>query len=183
MRGEIEMLDTMLFLNEDNVSKETVQKGVMVALYPSPEVASRLAVKGGIPEKEIHLTVAYLGKTDDVPDQKGITEAVKACASSCRSLKGTVGGIGKFNGGEKDVLYVPADVPGLFEMRGDLMSRLKEIGVECSKLHDFTPHVTLTYFGKGEKMPLDGVDTTEVSFSKLHLVYGGEVMGFDFGKQ
>lgn len=44
------------------------RQGVMVALMLGSDTAEQLAVDGGEPASDLHLTLAYLGKLENLPD-------------------------------------------------------------------------------------------------------------------
>lgn len=56
--------------------------GAMIALIPSPDDAARLAVDGGEPVDQLHLTLAYLGEAATIPAdvQSSIVEAMRQLA-------------------------------------------------------------------------------------------------------
>ncbi len=60
-----------------------VHTGAMVALIPTPEDAARLAVGGGEPAEQLHVTLAYLGEAADlgVAGQQDVIDAVSAAAN------------------------------------------------------------------------------------------------------
>jgi 2'-5' RNA ligase len=176
------IIESLLFLNEDSVSKETKQTGVMVALYPPKELVEKLAIKGGVPVDEMHVTLGYLGKLDDISNLDELKDTVSAYSKGKKPMKGTFGGIGRFNGSEtsggKDVLYASLDLPDLPEFRQGLVEVLDKNDTPVSKIHGYTPHMTLTYFPSDSKLPVDRIETTEVTFDTLYLVLGEKKIGY-----
>jgi 2'-5' RNA ligase len=53
----------------------------MIALMPTAEHAARLAVPGGEPADQLHITLRYLGDVDEIP-----TGAPEAILTACRAL-------------------------------------------------------------------------------------------------
>jgi hypothetical protein len=51
------------------VAAAEVHTGAMVALIPSETDARRLAVEGGEPVDQLHITLMYLGTAADIPDE------------------------------------------------------------------------------------------------------------------
>lgn len=129
--------------------------GVMVAMKLPLAVAEQLALEGGEPVEQLHVTLAYLGKTGvlsaGVLERAGVV--VRAFAEQARPLEARVAGIGRFTasgGSNLDVLVALVDAPGLGAMRAGLVELLDRAGVPASKAHDFMPHVTLAYLPRTE---------------------------------
>ena len=146
--------------------------GTMIALYPTPSVASKLALKGGEPKDEIHMTLAFLGKADKLPDPEGLKQAVADWAARTPPLDGEISGHGLFTAGPEPVTYVSPDLPGLPEARADLADALEQGEHPLSKDHGFTPHMTIAYTDRTKDLPDHG--GRRVGFSKASLVIGGE---------
>ena len=49
--------------------------GSMIALYPPPAAARKLAIFGGLPAKDLHLTVAYTGDASARPPRNSPSAA------------------------------------------------------------------------------------------------------------
>ena len=152
------------------VEASALPTGVMVALYPTPSVAQKLAVKGGEPVDEIHCTLAFLGKADALPDPEALRKAVADWAARTPPIEGEISGHGLFTAGPEPVTYATPDLPALPEARADLMDALD--GHPVSKDHGFTPHMTIAYADKTASLPDHG--GRKLSFSKASLVIGGE---------
>ena len=146
--------------------------GTMVALYPTSAVAHKLALKGGEPVDEIHLTLAFLGKADKLPDPDGLKQAVADWAARTPPLDGEIAGHGLFTAGPEPVTYVSPDLPGLPEARDDLVDALDAGDHPLSKDHGFTPHMTIAYTDRTKDLPDHG--GRRIGFNKASLVVGGE---------
>lgn len=151
---------------------------VMVALYPSAEVAGRYAMTGGLPAEDLHVTMAYLGRTEDV-DRDALLAAVKSLPPR-QPFMATVAGHGRFTGGEQDVLVLLMDSPELERLRSDLLSTLAGQGIEVPSEHGFTAHMTLTYMDEQALMPLLRVPADMVEFGAVWVKYGDEKVPFLF---
>lgn len=167
------------------------QQGVMVALYPSPLVAQQLAAMPGatIPADQLHLTLAYLGRVDDIADAQ-IAHAlltVRRIAENRSALVGTVQGVGRFNATSssdgKDVIFAIPDVLGLVELRNELAAVLQDRGVPVSNTHGFNPHLTLSYVEPGSESPIATIPTTALRLTALSLVVGDKRLDFPFAEQ
>lgn len=146
----------------------------MVALYPPAGAAKKIAVPGGLPASDLHVTLAYLGKDLTPAQVETARTVVAAVAKEHTPLSGSVGGLGQFPAGDDGVPhYAPVDVPNLAEMRDRLVQRLTDAGVPVAVDHGFTPHMTLTYLKDGTEPP-QPVKATKVSFGALVVKHGAE---------
>lgn len=133
--------------------------GLMVSLDLRADEAAALALPTGEPASELHVTLAYLGAAADYSQSAldTLRDRVAALAGAWGPLSGRVGGFGRFEpSGSSDglsPLYASPDVPGLTELRADLVRDLESIGLGPSSEHGFTPHVTLAYLEPGQAPP------------------------------
>jgi 2'-5' RNA ligase len=70
----------------------------MVALYPPPATAEQLALDGGDPPEELHVTLAFLGKQQDLADPPRCTPPSRRGRPHA-ALTGTISGAGLFTAG------------------------------------------------------------------------------------
>lgn len=176
---------------DDREISADADPGAMIAWFPDRELATRLAVDGGEPPNELHVTIAYL--TDDAKRDltgAGLMEAavraVEAVCASAGPLSGTVGGVGRFNAPGRAPIVALMDVPGLSEFRADLVRALTAAGVPVDHTHGYTPHMTLRYEDDEPGMDLEArgvpsVETTPVSMGSVRLVSAGESRDFALG--
>ncbi|WP_189764638.1 2'-5' RNA ligase family protein [Streptomyces xanthochromogenes] len=144
--------------------------GCMIALYPPPALAQQLAVEGGLPAEELHVTVAYLGDADHV-DGDVLRDAVAELAAR-RPFTAQLAGLARFTGGDKDVLVALVDSPDLEDLRRDTLDALHERGIEIPRGHGFTAHCSLIYLNLDEPAPLDRLDAQPIEFTALSAVHG-----------
>lgn len=118
--------------------------GAMVALYPTPPQADALAIEGGQPAGELHVTLVYLGKASDV-DLAKVEDALGADLG--KPLAGETGEPFQFSEGEDGTpLNVSPEVPGLEDFRAEVLRRLEAAGIEDASSHpDWVPHICLGY--------------------------------------
>jgi 2'-5' RNA ligase len=160
--------------------------GVMIAAYPSAELAAKLAIPGGEPAAELHVTLAYLGKQDELEPAtiEAVASALETFAREHAPLDGVVGGLGRFSGSKtsdaQDVLYGSVDVPGLSRMRTELVAAIESIA-PARQDHDFSPHITLAYLEPGSALPVQSLDPEDLRIDALELVVGGERRRFPLG--
>lgn len=145
------------------------ERGVMVALFPRLDVAEELALPGGEPADELHVTLAFLGKGDGIDIDK-LLGVVQAYAEHTAPLSGEVSGLGLFTAGPNPVTYASVDVPGLPEFRQGLVQCLEVSGFPPSQKHGFTPHMTLDYNDRRS----ESVPNKQMQFDTLTVAIKGE---------
>lgn len=162
--------------------------GVMVAFYLPATVAQQLAAIPGVqtPADQLHITLAYCGRADDLADTQ-IAGAIVAAQAMCRyqePLKGTINGVGRFNASTntdgKDVVYAVVDIPGLDQFRNSLLSYLRDRGCTVSDAHGFNPHVTLAYIDAGSESPIAAIPTMPLHLDAISVSVGGRVAHLPF---
>jgi 2'-5' RNA ligase len=162
--------------------------GAMVALVPIEADARRLAVEGGEPVEQLHLTLAYLGEAAELDEvQRG-------------ALRGWVDDFG--NGGAGwPTIVAQAFAPAIFNPTGeepcavlvcsgdDLAEFYETVSADLGEVFDlpsdrhqpWIPHITLAYMTSVERDmgfadPRDLVDRVgPVTFDRLRLAIAGEV--------
>jgi 2'-5' RNA ligase len=155
----------------------------MVAAMLPADVAEAVAVDGGLPPEQLHVTLAYLGEELTAEQREAAGRVTGEVAGRHPRLAGQLGGLGQFPAGEDGVpVFAPVDVPGMVELRQDLVRSLAAAGLPVPAEHDFTPHATLTYLaGEGEATP-EPVPPTPVEFAALTFAQGrGERVEFPLG--
>lgn len=130
------------------------------------------AVPGGLADH--HVTLAFLG--EDV-DSATLARALRAARDAGRRhgpLSGKIGGIGAFPPGPDGTpVWATVDVPGLAELRHDLVQHM---GGHASE-HGFTPHMTLTYAKPGERLP-EPLPPAAVRFRHISVHRGNKAWRF-----
>ncbi len=167
-------------LGSTDVCEEPVEKaesgadlaGVMVALYPQKALAEKLAVEGGEPQERLHVTLLYFeDKAAEREDWEKLSEAVAKVVAKHEKLSGHIAGAGRFVNDDSDVAWASLDLPGLAQLRQELLEAAQEAGFPVSMSHDFTPHMTLKYLDKGEAYPAP-IERTAARFGKVYVVTG-----------
>ncbi|QKY78373.1 capsid maturation protease [Gordonia Phage Barsten] len=167
---------------EDEVEVETApHTGGMIALLPVAPHA--LAVPGGEPESELHLTLVYLGDdlTETLPEWRtGVQTSVAAVVTEfgemhgANGVEGAIMGRAAFNEGSDEscaVYLVEAD--GLTVLRDKLYAALGD-RAPAPTYDAFIPHITAGY----------GVDTaalynnvgTPVQFDRVRIAIADDVI-------
>jgi 2'-5' RNA ligase len=158
-------------------------EGVMIALYPSPDVAEAIAlpIEGAEPAAELHITLGYYGRQSDLtPEQLSAITQLAIDLSRRPHLTGKIAGTGVFSGEEARVLWAAVDVPDLDLLRADLVRRGHELGVPPKAEHGYTPHMTLAYVAPDSLAPASQLANFPLHFPTLSLVAGGERYSFPF---
>jgi 2'-5' RNA ligase len=151
----------------------------MIALYPPPEVAERLAIPDGLPADEIHLTVAYTGDCADVDE---FTLAAAASSLAARQpVAATISGHARFTGGDDgDVIVALVDSPMLDALRRTAVDALATRGIAIPSEHGFTAHMTLCYLDPGDPDPVGRLAAFPVVFTGVSAEYGTTRYTFPF---
>lgn len=155
--------------------------GAMIALFVPPEMAKKLTLKDGLPAEELHVTLAYLGEANELPDLEALKALTQQLASQHAPLSGVINGMGRFantNSEGEQPFYVSPDLPDLPRFRHCIIEALEEMGLSCSKDHGFTPHITLKYIKAGQPTPNVTLKESPITFDTLTLALGG--VRFDY---
>lgn len=162
-------------------SASSADARVMIALYPSPEIAALLALRSGEKPEHLHCTLAYLGRIAEVESKAAaLQEVVARVAARARPYMAEIGGLGRFSNGDVDVLYASVECFGLHQLYRSLCSELEEIGLAPRGEHVFSPHITLAYLDRFTESPIDRVDRFPLAFAALSLVVENERLDFPF---
>lgn len=155
------------------VIKEADHDGVMVALYPNGEARDALARDGGEPADDLHVTLSYLGKTNelDTGQRAQLVHVVRDWAKTTPPIDASVGGVGHFD--DAGATYASVDAPHLNEARAALHSRLRAAGLPVDDTHGFTPHITLAY-DEDDAEGLESVPTAHIPLEGVTVVVGAE---------
>lgn len=154
--------------------------GVMIALVPPDHVAKDLATEDGEDPYDMHVTLAYLGKDDEVDHDK-IHRAMCDLARKLPKLKGKVNGFGNFevdpekNDGFSHVHLGLVDIPHVGEVYGHMLDSLRQVGLEPSHDHGLSPHMSIQY--SHEPMEYESMPKTtgeEFDIPHITLGYGGK---------
>ena len=154
--------------------------GLMVGMRLPEAVAQAVAFPEGEKPEDMHVTLAYIGKLSELPPDAAerARQAAAAVAEKFRPLSGKLGGVGRFAASEhsdgKDVFYLSVDVPGLDQLRNELVQQLQRVDLAPRADHGFNPHVTLKYLEPSELNPIEAIEPLEISFDSLTVSAGPE---------
>jgi len=148
-------------------AKVDPHKGTMIAVRPPDVVCNELALTDpdAEPVDQLHVTLAYIGpdESEDL-DLDLLRQIVEAQAQLSPYIVASLSGHGVFENPEGDVSVVLVDSEPLQVARELLVAALDRVGIEISRLHSFTPHITLTY---GDHEDLDPVDQQPFYFTEF----------------
>lgn len=144
--------------------------GCMIALYPPADIAEALAVDGGLPVSELHVTVAYVGNAADI-DAEQLLAAVKVLTGRA-PIAGSIAGHARFTGGETDVAVALVDSADLEDLRRDLLDALTAAAIDVPRDHGYTGHLTQDYIDPDDEAPVDRIASMPVEFAALSVVHG-----------
>lgn len=154
--------------------------GVMIAWFPPEELAVKLISDDGEDASELHITLAYFGKTLPDDDIATIQKALANASEEYQALPGELCGLARFPATDssdgKDVIVMLADVPYLESIREALLSTLTDLGVDAYRNHGYCPHMTLAYVDPGETTDVseEVMKRIPITVDGLTLCVGGE---------
>lgn len=158
-----------------------VHTGAMVALIPTAEDAERLAVEGGEPAEELHLTLAYLGEAADLGarGKQDVIDHVSTVANGLPRLEAEIFSVNAFNPTGAD----GRDTCLVWGVTGDMLDAVQEMVDETLHLIDaaipsqhrpFAAHITAVYTGDLSRIAELASKVGPIAFDRLRLAFGGE---------
>lgn len=168
-----------LIIGDAEQAKST---GGMVALYPRQDIAEAMAVPGGEPVEDLHLTMAYLGEdVTDLPKETLLAGIGQLADVFVTAITGRVLGHAVFNpdggrNGEQDpcLVYLISDSKEVSPLRTAVHEVCHQAIPNMHEQHEpFIPHVTAAY-GTAQRLTFTG----PVVFDRLSVDWAGEQ--FDF---
>lgn len=157
---------------------EKAGSGVMLAFWPSKETAERLAVKGGEPSDQLHVTLAYFGKLSEMKMDvlPALEKAVEHFANTHAPLQVTFGGLGRFpatpQSDGQDVTYLGVHSDKIQKFREELVDAVKALGVEPKSNFGYNPHMTLKFVPPHSPHLLPTPEPESVIFDRIVLSMG-----------
>jgi hypothetical protein len=165
---------------------EPVHTGAIVALIPTEESAARLAIDGGEPASELHVTLAYLGEAADlgVTGRQDVLDAVTRAANGLPHLEADAFSAAIFNPGDAKP---EADPCLVYLITGDAVDAVHDL-VDEALLWDVGPipspippqirpwvaHATAEYSGDVARLSELASRMGPVTFDRIRLAFAGE---------
>lgn len=168
--------------------------GIMLAFMLDGDTAQQLALPGGEPVENLHVTLAYLGDlAEGLPEEKlnpaltleHISTVVASYARMAQPFSGRIGGLGRFINPERAAtpVYASVQAPGLQAFQRKLVEAVEQAGYWTAHDFDYTPHITLAYIEPGAEMPIDSVPILPLTFDTICLAIGDDQYFFPIGPQ
>jgi 2'-5' RNA ligase len=160
--------------------------GAMIALFVPTAVGVNFIQSdpGALPPNELHVTLAGLGKADDLSFRQimEVHDLMKLISENHPPLTGHINGCGRFCNGDDDgdPFFIIPDLPALPNLRQIVIGGLRRRGIEGASDHGYTPHITLTYLPHAEYNPFDIIEKTPVTFGAISLVFGDDRYDYPF---
>lgn len=154
---------------------------LIVAWWLPGDLASALAIPGGVAPEDMHLTLLYLGDVGEY-DADAVLAVCKLFTMRHGPLAGAVGGMGTFVGSaDEDIVVALADVPDLAWLRRCLLDDLAchaSLYVPEETGHGFIPHITLAYTPKGQATVSSLTESVPFQIDNLTVAAGNLRVGF-----
>lgn len=182
--GMTELIDDKV-TNADEINKAGHSNGVMISFWINPEIAKTLAIKDGEVPEDMHVTLVYLGKLQNLSmDKIGKLETKLASfAATFAPIKGDIAGPIRFAACEntegRDVAVASFDSPSIQDFRKQLLNMVEGCGIEVGKNFSYTPHITLKFISTSDAMPVQRIAPIPVTFDKITFSIGGAQKVYD----
>ncbi|GGN39540.1 2'-5' RNA ligase/predicted nuclease with TOPRIM domain [Actinoplanes campanulatus] len=165
-----------------------VHTGAMVALIPTPEDAARLAVEGGEPAEELHVTLAYLGEAAALGarGRQDVIDGVSTAANGLPQFEAEAFALNVFNppGAQRDDGQ-DRDTCLVLGLSGDPIDAVHDLVAEALREAlwsiDVPPqhrpwhaHMTLEYTEDLSKLANLVDRIGPVRFDRIRVAFGGE---------
>jgi 2'-5' RNA ligase len=155
--------------------------GAMVALIPSAQDAARLAMDGGEPVDELHVTLCYLGDADDwgTGQRLSLAAEVAGAVEGTPPLEGDAFSVAYFNAGNEDI--ETALVYGIGGGSVDTVHRVLAAATEndwpqIPEQHKpWVAHVTAAYTDDLDAHRGLVGNLGPITFDRVRVAFGGQV--------
>lgn len=159
--------------------------GAMVALVPTAADAARLAVDGGEPADQLHLTLRYLGKAADFHDQarQHLIENVREYFKGLPAYAAEAFNVAVFNpGGDDPCIVLGVGGEDIYRAHRKVEVAIEDYGADLPEPHTpFVAHITLVYTDDASRVEelLDRVGP--IGFDRVRVAFGGDVTDIPLG--
>jgi hypothetical protein len=162
----------------------TEQVGAMIALVPSVDDVKRLAIPGGEPSKELHLTICYLGEAVKIPPfmRVRLEDSMRRIAGSIPIIDATGFGVAVWNGGDAEkqtaiVLNVGGgELEDAYEEIWDVIKRAYDDTEDIPEQYEpWVSHVCLAYSNNAGLVTQLQNREGPIRFTHLRVAFAGHV--------
>lgn len=167
-----------------HAAEQAVHTGAMVALIPTAEDAARLAVDGGQPADELHVTLAYLGEAAALGarGQQDVIDGVSTAANGLSQFEADAFAISAFNPGNASdretclVLGLSGDIIDAVHSLVDEALREALWSVDYPPPHrPWHAHMTLQYTDDLTRIPALIDRLGSIRFDRIRVAMGDQV--------
>lgn len=150
-------------------------KGVMIGYF----LPDSMKEASGSSEKDPHITMGYLGKSDTISKESlaALKVVLSTLATRHAPLPGRLDGIARFSAtpssDNQDVLVRLANVPMLEELRQAVVDCAAMVGAPVKRNHGYVPHMTLQYVDPGSDHEIKP-DPMDVTIDRITLAVNGK---------
>ena len=158
-------------------AEEAKSIGGMLALWPRSDYAEMLAIDGGEPQDDLHLTLVYLGDDVTGSDPGTLGDALQQISGSYTAIDATIFGHAIFNPDTEDPagVYLLSDSPELDQLHDEVLEAAQIGYPDLPPQHvPWCPHVTCSW---GSPATV-GQYTGPVVFDRLGLSFAGQTEFF-----
>ena len=170
------------------IAAADIANGAMVALVPSQPDLERLALQGGEPLDQLHLTLLFLGEADKIDPQTraDLIDAGRDMVQGWNGVAGEAFAAALFNPtGDEPCAVLVCSGDELAEFYETVLADVTELIDLPDDMHrPWIPHITLGYETDQEYLDPEVSDpffseakmrTGPVLFDRLRFAFGGEV--------
>lgn len=171
------------------VAKAGEHTGAAVMLYPSLADAQALAVPGGEPPDELHVTLVFLGDASEIdePTRQAILDTVRTWSEFDPFTLALEPKLAIFHGDRdgdgKDPLIAKVEPTQTFlRARELLVGMLRRRGAPIdTTFTDYKPHLTLAYVPTGDADPVGAPKLDTLTLGEVVVAFGDDVHPFRLG--
>ena len=146
---------------------------VFAAFWLDPMTAAELAIPGGEPPEELHVTLVF-AEDGMLMGEVVLANALVNVMQECKytgTFAGRVSGYGRFLASEgsdgKDVFVALVDIVDLEDFAEDIEDAMERAGLPISAEHGFIPHITLAYLDPGAPSPVPTAVDCDLTFNEV----------------
>jgi 2'-5' RNA ligase len=171
-RGKVTTMNRTSALHHE----ESNETGIAIVLTIPEEQARSIAMEGGTPTDQLHVTLGYFGDITEIENPEYAESTLEMITSelglSYGKFDARLGGLIRFTGEEQDAFALSADSV-MFNAIRDRMVEILPADLLPDATHGFTPHMTLGYLDSDDPMPIQGWVAQDVLVTNVELWFGG----------
>jgi 2'-5' RNA ligase len=163
---------------------EPIHTGAMVALIPTVEDAERLAVDGGEPAGQLHVTLAYLGEAADLgaQGQQDVIDAVSSAVNGLPVFDAKAFSLNVFNppgvtsadGKDRDACIVLGLSGDMLDAVHDFVGQSLAPELVAMQHRPWVAHTTLIYTADLAKLAELTDRVGPITFDRVRIAFAGE---------